>query len=62
MFDVDNRSWREKGRGLLRLNDMCHSSSEITQFQSRLGKILSICNNYYMINNIVNAFELVYFK
>ncbi|KXJ09968.1 ran-binding protein 3 [Exaiptasia diaphana] len=35
MFDVDNHSWREKGRGLLRLNDMCQSSSEST-FQSRL--------------------------
>ena len=37
VFDLANHSWREKGRGILKLNDMCTSSSEGI-FQSRLGK------------------------
>lgn len=41
LFDVSNHSWREKGRGFLRLNDMCKSSSDGT-FQSRLGEFFQI--------------------
>ncbi|XP_031553918.1 ran-binding protein 3-like isoform X2 [Actinia tenebrosa] len=35
LFDGENHSWREKGRGFLKLNDMRQSTSEST-FQSRL--------------------------
>lgn len=35
IFDLANHSWREKGRGILKLNDMCTSSTEGI-FQSRL--------------------------
>ena len=37
LFDTMLHSWREKGRGVLRLNDMCQSMTEGI-FQSRLGK------------------------
>ena len=37
LFDTVLHSWREKGRGVLRLNDMCQSMTEGI-FQSRLGK------------------------
>ncbi|XP_068676483.1 ran-binding protein 3-like [Montipora capricornis] len=35
VFDTVTHSWREKGRGVLRLNDMCQSTTEGI-FQSRL--------------------------
>lgn len=35
VFDTVTHSWREKGRGILRLNDMCQSMTEGI-FQSRL--------------------------
>lgn len=38
VFDTVTHSWREKGRGVLRLNDMCQSMTEGI-FQSRLGEV-----------------------
>lgn len=38
VFDTITHSWREKGRGILRLNDMCQSMTEGI-FQSRLGEL-----------------------
>ena len=40
VFDTTTHSWREKGRGVIRLNDMCQSMTEGI-FQSRLGKAKS---------------------
>ena len=37
-FDKTTQSWKEKGRGLMSLNDICQSTSEGI-FQSRLGTI-----------------------
>ena len=40
VFQKDSQSWIERGRGLLRLNDM--SNTEEQSFQSRLGAFYSL--------------------
>jgi hypothetical protein len=37
VFDSSNQNWIERGRGLLRLNDLRGSSGMGTEFHSRLG-------------------------
>ena len=39
-FEKETQSWKEKGRGLISLNDICQSTSEGI-FQSRLGEALA---------------------
>ena len=43
IFDVDKRTWQERGRGILRLNDRRQSTAE-SAIQSRIGEFLCIVN------------------
>ena len=52
VFQKESQSWIERGRGLLRLNDM--SNTERQSFQSRLGVFYSLIRSIirYIFSNI----------
>ena len=45
VFEKETHSWLERGRGLLRLNDMCASDTQ--SFQSRLGMSTLVFYTYF---------------
>lgn len=63
MFDKASQSWVERGRGLLRLNDM--ASTEEGSLQSRLGTVINheliISHESNHINNLVNLKISIHF-